>query len=86
MGANLEFAVEKAKEIVDLVADAHSNREISEILHLSEHTVKNYMLRVFDKLGVSSRVELILYVITRAGLLGERQEQREASLPSGPPG
>ena len=86
MGANLEFAVEKAKEIVDLVADARSNREISEILHLSEHTVKNYMLRIFDKLGVSSRVELILYVITRAGLSGERQEQREASLPSGPPG
>ena len=76
----------RQKEIVDLVADAHSNREISEILHLSEHTVKNYMLRIFDKLGVSSRVELILYVITRAGVAGERQEQREASLHSGPPG
>jgi len=71
-----EFAVEKAKEIVDLVADAHSNREISEILHLSEHTLKNYMLRIFDKLGVSSRVELILYVITRPGSDRSNEKRR----------
>ena len=58
------------------MADAHSNREISEILHLSEHTVKNYMLRIFDKLGVSSRVELILYVITRPGSDRSNEKRR----------
>ena len=31
-------------------------------MKLTEHTVKNYLFRVFDKLGVSSRVEVVLYV------------------------
>jgi hypothetical protein len=39
-----------------------SNREIASCLGLTEHTVKNYLFRIFDKLGVSSRVEVVLYV------------------------
>lgn len=62
----------RQEEIVALVAQGRSNREVSEILHLSEHTVKNYMLRIFDKLGVSSRVELILYVVSRGGDIANR--------------
>jgi len=38
-----------------------SNREIARNLDLSEHTIKNYLFRIFDKLGVSSRTELLLY-------------------------
>jgi len=40
-------------------------------LHVTEHTVSNYLYRIFDKLGVSSRVELILYATQykRASLL-----------------
>jgi DNA-binding NarL/FixJ family response regulator len=30
---------------------------------LSEHTVRNYLFRIFDKLGVSTRVELVLYCL-----------------------
>jgi len=44
-----------------LVTDGLSNKDIAATLDLSEHTVKNYMFHIFDKLGVSSRVELILY-------------------------
>ena len=33
-------------------------------LKLSEHTIKNYLFHIFDKLGVSSRVELVLYAIS----------------------
>lgn len=44
-----------------LVTEGLSNRDIAATLHLSEHTVKNYMFHIFDKLGVSSRIELILY-------------------------
>jgi len=33
---------------------------------VSEHTVRNYLFRVFDKLGVSNRVELVLYALTGA--------------------
>jgi DNA-binding NarL/FixJ family response regulator len=65
----------RQKEVVALVADGRSNREISEALRLSQHTVKNYMLRIFDKLGVSNRVELTLYVVTRAGF-AETQSNR----------
>jgi DNA-binding NarL/FixJ family response regulator len=50
-------------QVVMLVAEGLSNREISQQLRLSEHTVKNYMFRIFDKLGLSSRAELMLYAI-----------------------
>jgi DNA-binding NarL/FixJ family response regulator len=50
--------------VVHLVADGLSNREIATQLHLSQHTVKNYLFRVFDKIGVSSRVELVLCALS----------------------
>jgi hypothetical protein len=40
-----------------------TNREIAQRLKLTEHTVKNYLFRIFDKLGVSSRVEVVLYAL-----------------------
>jgi DNA-binding NarL/FixJ family response regulator len=46
------------------VADGLGNREIAERLSLSEHTVKNYMFHIFDKLGISNRVELVLYAVS----------------------
>jgi len=49
-------------QVTRLVAEGLSNREISRQLGLSEHTVKNYLFRIFDKLGLSNRVELIRYV------------------------
>ena len=52
-------------EIAHMVAEGFSNREISERLELSEHTIKNYLFRVFEKLGVSTRVELTLYALKR---------------------
>ncbi|MCU1285404.1 MAG: DNA-binding response regulator, LuxR family [Acidobacteriales bacterium] len=57
----------REEQVVTLVADGMSNREISAQLRLSEHTVKNYMFRIFNKLGISSRVELILYAINHNG-------------------
>jgi hypothetical protein len=46
---------------VRCVAEGLTNREIAQRLKLTEHTVKNYLFRIFDKLGVSSRVEVVLY-------------------------
>jgi DNA-binding NarL/FixJ family response regulator len=48
-------------EVVRLVAEGLTNKEISARLALSQHTIRNYLFRIFDKLGVSTRVELVLY-------------------------
>jgi DNA-binding NarL/FixJ family response regulator len=52
-------------EIVTRVAQGLTNREIAEQLRLSHHTVKNCLFRIFDKLGVSNRVELLVMTIDR---------------------
>ena len=54
----------REEQVVALVADGLSNREAAAELGLSEHTVKKYMLRIFDKLGISTRVELVLYAVS----------------------
>lgn len=53
----------REREIVGLVLQGYKNRELAEKLAISEQTVKNHMHNVFDKLGVSDRLELALYVI-----------------------
>jgi len=61
MDANVESRMTKREgEVVRLAVEGLSNREIGQQLGLTEHTVKNYLFRVFDKLGVSNRVELVL--------------------------
>jgi DNA-binding CsgD family transcriptional regulator len=55
----------REEEEVALVADGLTNRQISEQLKLSEHTVKNYLFKVFQKLGISTRVELVLYALSQ---------------------
>ena len=49
-------------EIVSKVAEGMKNREVAEMLRVSEHTVKNHLFRIFERLGISSRAELILYL------------------------
>ncbi|SRR5579871_164440 len=61
VGANGVALSKREQEVVRSVADGLSNREIASRLSLTEHTVKNYLFRIFDKLGVSSRVEVVLY-------------------------
>jgi DNA-binding NarL/FixJ family response regulator len=53
----------REEQVVALVAEGLSNRDIARELGLSEHTVKKYLFRIFDKLGISTRVELVLYAV-----------------------
>ena len=54
---------DREKEIVQLVAQGYRNKEIGERLFISDQTVKNHLHNIFDKLGVSDRLELALYAI-----------------------
>ena len=63
----IEFLTPREREVVRLVADGFGNREVANQLGLSTHTVKNYLFSVFDKIGVSSRAELIMYVYSSLG-------------------
>jgi len=53
----------REEQVVALVAEGLGNRQIARELNLSEHTIKKYLFRVFEKLGISTRVELVLYAI-----------------------
>ncbi|MFY9753051.1 MAG: response regulator transcription factor [Candidatus Acidiferrales bacterium] len=53
----------REEDVVRLVAEGLTNRGVSAQLKLSEHTVRNYLFRIFDKVGVSTRVELVLYCL-----------------------
>lgn len=63
-----ETLTEREEQIVYLVAEGYTNREVSVKLGLSEHTVKNYVFKIFDKLGVSTRVELARYAMSQQEL------------------
>jgi DNA-binding NarL/FixJ family response regulator len=58
----------REEEVVHLVEDGLTNRQIAVNLGLSEHTVRNNLFRIFDKLGVSTRVELALYTMRHSRL------------------
>ena len=63
---------QREREIVALVAQGYKNKEMAEKMFISEQTVKNHLHNIFDKLGVSDRLELALYAIHK-GLHTEEQ-------------
>lgn len=66
-------------QVVYLVAEGIGNREIAQQLGIKENTVKKSLLRIYDKLGVSNRVELVLYALTHRGT-----RRRSAAVPQTP--
>jgi DNA-binding NarL/FixJ family response regulator len=59
----MDLLSKREEDVVRLVADGMTNKDVSAQLGLSEHTVRNYLFRIFEKLGVSTRVELVLYCL-----------------------
>jgi two-component system nitrate/nitrite response regulator NarL len=64
-------------QVVQLAAKGKTNKTIANELGLSEHTVKNYLFRAFEKLGVSSRVELLFYLTLRGHTFSAAKVERE---------
>ncbi|MBI4462247.1 MAG: response regulator transcription factor [Acidobacteria bacterium] len=62
-GRDKPLLSDREREVVQLVAQGLRNKEIAEKLFISEQTVKNHLHNIFDKLGVSDRLELALYAL-----------------------
>lgn len=56
-----QLLTRREQEVLRCLSEGLSNREIAQRLGISQHTVKNYLFHIFDKLGVSSRVEALLH-------------------------
>ena len=56
---------DRENQVVALIAEGHTSREIAELLMLSEHTVERHRERILDKLGLHDRVALTRYAIRR---------------------
>jgi len=67
-GGGMGRLTPRETKVVQLLTDGMSTREISHTLKVSEHTIRNYLSVIYEKLGVSSRVELALYAVTREDL------------------
>jgi two-component system, NarL family, nitrate/nitrite response regulator NarL len=61
---NASILTTRESQVVRHAATGKTNRVIASEMGLSEHTVKNYLFKAFEKLGVSSRVELLFYLTT----------------------
>jgi two-component system nitrate/nitrite response regulator NarL len=59
-------------DVAQGVTKGLTNREIARDLGLTEHTVKNYMFRIFEKLGISTRVELVLHTLALVSTQGDQ--------------
>jgi len=59
----IKLLATRETHVANLVAEGLPNKGIAKRLGISEHTVSNYLFRIYNKLGLSSRVELVLYVL-----------------------
>lgn len=65
-GTGAKVLSAREREVLALLAEGRSNRSMAVALRLSEHTIKNHLFHIFDKLGVSSRTEAVLYAMKQS--------------------
>lgn len=53
----------REREVVGLIVAGYTNKDLAKKLSISEQTVKHHLTNIFDKLGVSNRLELVLFAI-----------------------
>lgn len=64
---NVGLLTPREEQVANMIADGRGNREVAQQLGVKENTIKKSLLLIYDKLGVSNRVELVLYVLTHHG-------------------
>lgn len=62
-GARLDLLSKRQADVVRLVAQGMTNRDVAAHLGLSEHTIRNYLFEIFNRIGVSTRVELVRFYL-----------------------
>jgi DNA-binding NarL/FixJ family response regulator len=75
----------REEDVVKLVVEGYSNRDAAQKLDLAEHTVSNYPFEIYEKLGTSSRVELVLYSLPENRWVLRLQAICSGHRASGPP-
>lgn len=68
----------KQRRVIELVAQGLKNRDVAKQIGSTEHVVKNYLRKIYDKIGVWNRVELALWYEAR-----EHERQRRALIREG---
>jgi len=68
----------REEQVVGMVADGAGNRAIAQQMGIKENTVKKSLMRIYDKLGLCNRVELVLYALTHRG--PEKHPEQTTSL------
>ncbi|BDG60252.1 response regulator [Caldinitratiruptor microaerophilus] len=76
---------EREREVLRLVSQGATNREIAQALWLSQKTIKNHLTHIFEKLGVSDRTQAALWAI-RSGLVPDPGQRRGGDGIGGSPG
>ncbi|MBZ5656155.1 MAG: response regulator transcription factor [Acidobacteriia bacterium] len=66
----------RERQVIQALASGKTNREIADSLGLSPHTVKNYLFRIFDKIGVSNRTELLYLTMSNSQSEGENAARK----------
>jgi len=62
-GAKTMGLTRRELEVIAAVVEGQVNKDIAQTFHISEYTVKHHLTRIFDKLGVSNRVELAMFAV-----------------------
>lgn len=71
----------REREILALIASGRTNKQIAQLLHLSEHTVHNHRVRLMEKLGIHNRVELLKFAIFRGITSDSPSSSSRAAVP-----
>ncbi len=78
----IELLSTRERQVIQHLAGGMTNREIAHALDLSPHTIKNYLFRIFDKLGVSSRTELLYLTMNNSHTQPRRNHGKRSGFPA----